>query len=109
MHERKAAGEYRRGHEAATTGVAEADAVGDADNADGETLADGPLEDAALEVAAPDDGPPDDGLLDDAAPDEEPEPADVDGVDEQPASSAQPVSTSTAAVARPRTVTTSRG
>lgn len=103
MHVRKAAGEYRRGHDAATTGAAEADGVGDADDEDGEALADELLEDAA-----PDDWPLDDGLLDDAAPDEEPELADVDGVVEHPASSAEPVSTSTAA-ARPRTVTTSRG
>ncbi len=100
MHVRKAAGEYRRGHDAATTGVAEAEGVGDADDADGEALDDGPPEDAT----------PDDGLLDEAAPDEDApglSDADVDG--EQPASSAEPASTSTAAAARPRTVSTSRG
>lgn len=84
--------------------MAEADEAGDADDPDGEALDGGPLEDAPL-----DDATPDEGLLDDAAPEGEPELADVDGVDEQPASSALPVSTSTAAAARPRTVTTSRG
>lgn len=76
-------------------------------------------EDDALGVVVPlDDGLPDDdtldaGVLDDGLSDETPpddvapELDDEDGVVEQPTSSTEP--TSTAAAARPRTVTTSRG
>lgn len=71
-------------------------------------LDDGLPDDDALDDGLLDDGLIDDGLIDETPPDDvAPELDDEDGVVEQPTSSTEP--TSTAAAARPRTVTTSRG
>ena len=93
---------YRRGHDAATTGVAEAEGE---DDALGVVV---PLDDGLPDDDTLDAGVLDDGLSDETPPDDvAPELDDEDGVVEQPTSSTEP--TSTAAAARPRTVTTSRG
>jgi len=102
MQVRRAAGVYRRGHDAATTGVAEAEGE---DDALGVVV---PLDDGLPDDDTLDAGVLDDGLSDETPPDDvAPELDDEDGVVEQPTSSTEP--TSTAAAARPRTVTTSRG